>query len=139
MAKYYNGTDGSLSVDGVVIGKVRNWSFTGSVDALGTTTLADSAATYRSGRQSYSGSCDVLYYADGQGAVVSKPLLSDVLRTGAVAPSQKRRLVLAASARKLEFDAVITNVQIGASAGEVMQASISFVVTGQLVDASMGG
>lgn len=139
MAKFYSGTDGRLSVDGVVIGKVSAWSFSGSKQALETTTLADSAATYCNGRQSYSGSCEVFYYADANGQLPSKPMLSDVLRTAAATPNQKRRLVLSAGERKLEFDALITDVGLEASAGEVMSASIAFVVSGQLVDASIGG
>lgn len=138
MAKFYSGTDGRLSVDGVVVGKVRDWSFSGTKQALETTTLADNAATYCNGRQSYGGSCEVFYYEDANSQLSPKPLLSDVLRTTAATPNQKRRLVLSAGERKLEFDALITDVEIEASAGDVMSASISFVVSGQLIDASIG-
>jgi hypothetical protein len=139
MAKFYTGTDGSLSVDGTKIGKVSGWSFDGAVQSLETTTLADSVTTYRAGRQSYSGSCEVLYYADNQERLAAAPLLGDVLRTGAVPPDQKRRLELTAGNRKLSFDALITSVSTGLQVGEVMRASVSFVVCGPLVDASLGG
>jgi hypothetical protein len=139
MAKFYTGTDGNLSIDGAKVGKVSSWSFDGSVEALSTTTLGDSAATYRAGRQSYSGSCEVLYYANDQGQLTAAPLLGDVLRTGAVPPDQKRRLELTAGNRKLSFDALITSVSTGLQVGDVMRASVSFVVCGPLVDASLGG
>jgi len=138
MAKFYTGTDGSLSVDGTKIGKVSGWSFDGAVE-LETTTLADSVTAYRAGRQSYSGSCEVLYYANDQGQLTAAPLLGDVLRTGAVPPDQKRRLELTAGNRKLSFDALITSVSTGLQVGDVMRASVSFVVCGPLVDASLGG
>lgn len=139
MAKFYSGIDGSLSVDGTTIGKVRNWSFDGSVEALATTTLGDSAATYRAGRQGYTGNCEVFYYADSAGQLLTAPLLSDVISTGGVSPDQKRRLVLSAGDRRLSFDAVITDVAVAAEAGDVMRAAVSFVVSGPLVEASLGG
>ena len=139
MAKFYTGTDGSLSVDGTVIGKVSQWSFDGTVASLDATTLADTAATFRAGRQSYTGSCEVMYYADNLGRVAAAPLLGDVLRTGAVPPNQKRRFVLKAGPRQLSFDALITDVSTGVEVGSVMRASVSFVVCGPLVDASLGG
>jgi hypothetical protein len=65
--------------------------------------------------------------------------LSDVINTGGVPPDQKRRLELTAGDRKLSFDAVITDVAVAAEAGDVMRAAVSFVVSGPLVEASLGG
>jgi hypothetical protein len=139
MSKFYTGTDGSLSVDGTKIGKISGWTFDGAVESLDATTLADSVTTYRAGRQSYSGSCEVLYYTDVFDQLAAAPLLGEVLRTDAVSPNKKSRLDLIAGDRKLSFDALITGVSTGIRVGEVMRASVSFVVCGPLVDASMGG
>ena len=139
MGKFYSGIEGSLSVDGVVIGKVREWEFEGSAAALNTTTLGDWAPTYRYGMQGYSGSCSVLYYAVDDGTIEAKPLLGTVIRTGQVPTDQKHRFKLASSDRSVEFDALITSVGIGAEAGSVMRATIAFTVSGPLIEASLGG
>jgi hypothetical protein len=139
MGKLYSGITGSLSVDGVTIGKVREWSLEGSAEALATTTLGDWAPTYRYGRQQYAGSCVVLYYADENGKVESKPLIGDVLQTGKVPTGLKRRFKLVAGDRSVEFDALVTDVSMAAGAGDVLSADVSFTVSGPLIEASLGG
>lgn len=139
MAKYYNGIEGKLSVDGVAIGRVASWDFSTEIEALDVTTLGDASKVYRTGRQSSSGSCAFFYYAAADGHIEARPLLSSLIRTGRVPTNQTYRLKLASADRSVEFDAVVTSVQTGASAGGVMQASVSFVATGPLLEASLGG
>jgi hypothetical protein len=139
MGKVYTGIEGSLFVDGQKVGKVRNWTFDGDAEALETTTLGDYAPTYRYGRQSYAGSCTLYYYRNEADSIEGKTLFGTVLRTGKIDPDQKHRFKLVAGDRSLEFDALVTSVGLGAEQGDVMSADVSFVVSGPLIEASMGG
>jgi hypothetical protein len=138
MGKVYTGIEGSLFVDGQKVGKVRKWTFDGDAEALETTTLGDYAPTYRYGRQSYAGSCTLYYYRNKTGVIEGKTLFGALLRTGRIDPDQKYRLRLVAADRSVEFDALITSFGIGAEQGDVMSADVSFVVSGPLIEASMG-
>jgi len=139
MGKFYTGIEGSLSVDGVKVGKVRDWRFSGEAEALEVTTLGDYARSYTLGRQSHGGSCSLFWYANDQGTLEAKPLLGSILRTGRVDPDKKYRLRLTSSNLAYEFDAVITTVETGAQAGDVIQAGISFTVCGELLAVNLGG
>lgn len=142
MSKYLSGIDGALYCDGSRVARVRDWSLTGNVEALETTTLADAAKTFMNGVQSYSGQCSVFCYEDNAGVLQSTALVNSVMRVGATPNSLKHRLKLAvngqAKERAIECDVLITEVGIGASAGDVISANISFVVTGGLVTAGLG-
>lgn len=81
----------------------------------------------------------MFYHALPDGTVESRPLLSSLLTTSAVPVDQTYRLKLGSDDRSIECDALITSVDLGAEAGGVMQADISFVVTGSLIEASLGG
>jgi len=139
MGKFYTGIEGSLSVDGVKVGKVRDWRFSGEAEALEVTTLGDYARNYTLGRQSHSGSCSLFWYANDNGQVEAKPLVGAILRTGRVDPDKKYHLRLTSSNLAYEFDAVITTVETGAQAGDVIQAGISFTVCGELLAVNLGG
>ena len=139
MGKIYSGIEGGLVVDGLKVGKVRDWSIAGAIASLETTTLADYMPTYRAGRQEYSGSCKLYYYRNAAGTVEGQALFGAVLRTGHVDPDQKHRFKLVAGDRSLEFDALVTSVGLGAEQGDVMSADVSFVVSGPLIEASLGG
>lgn len=142
MSKFLTGIDGALYCDGARIARVRDWSLTGSVDALETTTLADSAKTFASGVQSYSGQCSAFCYENEVGELEAAVMTGDVLRTTATPYDRKHRLKLTVNGqgkdRALECDVVITGVSVGAAAGEAVAANISFVVTGNLLDAGLG-
>ena len=139
MGKVYTGIEGSLFVDGAKVGKVKNWDLAGSAETLSTTTLGDYAPTYRYGRQAYSGSCTLYYYRNETGVIEGKTLFGTLLRTGKIDPDQKHRFKLVAGDRSLEFDALVTSVGLGAEQGAVMSADVSFVVSGPLIEASLGG
>lgn len=139
MGKFYNGIEGSLSVDGAQIGKVRDWRFTADVEALDVTTLGDYSVNYMPGRQRYSGACNLYWYSTDEGKLESKPLVGAILTTGKVDPDKKYRLRLASSNLVYEFDALITNVSTGAQAGDVIQAGIAFNVCGPLRQVNLGG
>ena len=139
MGKVYTGIEGSLFVDGAKVGKVKSWDLAGSAETLPTTTLGDYAPTYRYGRQSYDGSCTLYYYRNEADSIEGKTLFGTVLRTGKIDPDQKHRFKLVAGDRSLEFDALVTSVGLGAEQGAVMSADVSFVVSGPLIEASLGG
>lgn len=139
MAKFYTGIEGSLSVDGVKIGKVRDWSFSGEADAIETTHLGEYGRQYIAGRQSHSGSCTLFWYANSDGAVEGRPLIGALLRTGHISPTERFTFRLESANVALEFQALVTRVETGVSPGSVMQASIGFVVCGELTEANLGG
>lgn len=141
MAKQYTGIDGALYVDGAKIGKVTEWTLDAEADALETTTLGDFARTYAYGVQGYSGSCTVLYYEDDAGQIDGTALLSDVLRTTATPTTQTHALDLrlnnGSKTRSLAFNALLNNVSITASVGEIITAEVSFTVSGPLTTATV--
>jgi hypothetical protein len=136
MAKVYTGRDGRLLIDGVEQIKVTNWSITGNLETLETTSLGDSQRTYVPGVQDFNGSATLLYYNDGTGRNDAAAALKKVLKIGAVAESDtvdlRLRLVEGNSNHDVRLTAYITNVSFGASVGEVSSAQISFQGTGAL-------
>ena len=67
MAKVFTGKDGRLLLDGVEQIKVTNWSMTGSLEMLETTSIGDNQRSYAPGVQEFNGSATLLYYNDGAG------------------------------------------------------------------------
>ena len=139
MSLFYTGMRGSLSADGVVIGKVRDWSLSGAAELGETTKLDDDAPTYRTLRQNYSGSCSVFYYKNAGDKVESAGLVGVILRTGKIPIDSVVRMELRSDDLALIFDAKLTQTSIAASAGDVMQASIDFNVNGPLQTVQLGG
>lgn len=136
MAQVFTGRDGRLLVDNVEQAKVTNWSLTGSLEVLESTTLGDSQRSYTPGVQEFSGTATLLYYVDDEGANDASTLLKKVLKTGAVASTDtvtlRLRLVQGSTNRDVELTAYITSVTYGASVGEISTAQISFQATGAL-------
>jgi hypothetical protein len=136
MAQVFTGRDGRLLVDDTEQAKVTNWSLTGSLEVLETTTLGDSERSYTPGVQEFSGTATLLYYVDDEGTNDASTLLKKVLKTGAVASTDtvtlKLRLVQGNANKDVELTAYITSVTYGASVGEVSTAQISFQATGAL-------
>lgn len=138
MALFYSGTNASLSVNGTKLGKVREWSIEGTAETVETTVLDDYSPTYRTLRQSYSGSLKLFYYRDEDENVESKSVLGVVLSPN-TAGNDLVVLELASSDMMLKFDAVIKRVSLSASTGQVMQADVSFLVNGPLKTVNLGG
>ena len=136
MAKVYTGRDGRLLIDGVEQIKVTNWSMTGNLETLETTSLGDGQRTYVPGVQEFNGSATLLYYNDGTGRNDAATALKKVLRIGSVSESDtvtmRLRLVENNSNHDVQLTAYITSVSFGASVGEVTSAQISFQGTGAL-------
>ena len=140
MAKYFTGVDGALLLDGNQVAKVASWALTAQTSSLETTTLGKYAREYIAGIQSYSGSATVYYYTDNNGALDSKGLLDEVIRTGPPDSTPVHSITLRLQetpARKVTFKVVITSAVLAAAPGELISVQISFVGTEPLSDASL--
>lgn len=138
MTGFFDSTQGKLFVNGSRIGRVRSLSISGEAEPLETTTLEDYARKYASGRKRFQGSCNVFYYETDAKALEGKDLIGSVFTTSGTYAS-KCRMRFEAQGRAMEFDAIVTAVDTGLSTGGIMMAAINFVVTGKLVEASLGG
>ena len=136
MAKVYTGKDGRLLIDGTEQIKVSNWTLTGSLEVLETTTLGDSQRTYVPGVQEFNGSASLLYYNDGTDRNDAATALKKVLKVSGITDSDTvtmtLRLVEGTTNHDVQLTAYITSVSFGASVGEVSRADISFQGTGAL-------
>ena len=136
MAKVYTGRDGRLLIDGTEQIKVSNWTLTGSLEVLETTSLGESQRSYVPGVQEFNGSATLLYYKDAAGRNDAGTALRKVLKTQGVSDADtvtiRLRLVDGDSNSDVFFTAYITSVSFGASVGEIVSAQISFQATGSL-------
>jgi len=141
MAKVYTGRDGRLLIDGTEQIKVSNWSLTGSLEVLETTTLGESQRTYTPGVQEFNGNATLLYYKDNDGRNDAATALKKVLRidgvSGGDTVTMRLRLVDGTSNSDVQLTAYITSVSFGASVGEVSSAQISFQGTGALTEVTI--
>ena len=141
MAKTYTGRDGRLLIDGLEQIKVTNWSLSGSLEMLETTSLGESQRTYAPGVQEFNGSATILYYNDGTGRNDAATALRKVLCIAAVADGDtvdmQLRLVEGNTNHDVRLTSYITSVSFGASVGEVSSAQISFQGTGALAEVTL--
>ena len=136
MAKIFTGKDGRLLLDDVDQIKVTNWSLTGNLEMLETTSLGDNQRSYCPGVQDFSGSATLLYYNDGAGRNDAALALRKVLRIDGVSEGDtvdmRLRLVEGSTSHDVRLATYITSVSFGASVGEVSSAQINFQGTGAL-------
>jgi hypothetical protein len=141
MAKIYTGKDGRLLIDGIEQIKVTNWTLTGSLEMLETTSLGESQRTYAPGVQEFNGSATLLYYKDAAGRNDAGAALRKILKTGGVSDGDtvvmRLRLVDGDAANDVTLNSYITSVSIGASVGEISSAQISFQATGALQEVTI--
>lgn len=137
----YTGRDGRLLIDGTEQIKVTNWSLSGSLEMLETTTLGDSQRNYAPGVQEFNGSATLLYYNDGTGRNDAALALKKVLRISGVSDGDtvdmRLRLVEGSTNHDVRLTTYITSVSFGASVGEVSSAQISFQGTGALTEVTI--
>ena len=126
---FFSGRDGSLYADGVRVARVSDWSLSSSVEALETTDLGMNERSYTPGLKSASGTCNVFYHNDDP-----VPLLKRVVQAGAATDTDIVRLSLRWGKKKIDVDALITQAGLSCQVGSVMQAAISFNVTGNYQD-----
>lgn len=141
MAKAFTGKDGRLLIDGIEQIKVTNWSLTGNLEMLETTSLGDSQRTYVPGVQEFSGSATLLYYNDGAGRNDAAMALRKVLRIAGVSDGDtvdmRLRLTEGDVNNDVALTTYITSVSFGASVGEVSSAQISFQGTGAIGEVTL--
>jgi hypothetical protein len=141
MAKVYTGRDGRLLLDGTEQIKVTNWTLTGSLEMLETTSLGESQRTYTPGIQEFNGSATLLYYNDGTGRNDAAVALKKVLRISGVSDGDtvdmRLRLVEGSTNHDVRLTTYITSVTFGASVGEVSSAQINFQATGALSEVTI--
>jgi hypothetical protein len=141
MAKAFTGKDGRLLLDEVEQIKVTNWSLTGNLEMLETTSLGDNQRSYCPGVQEFSGSATLLYYSDGAGRNDAALALRKVLRIDGVSSGDtvdmRLRLAEGSTNRTVRLTTYITSVSFGASVGEVSSAQISFQGTGALMNVTL--
>jgi hypothetical protein len=141
MAKVYTGKDGRLLIDGTEQIKVTNWTLTGSLEMLETTSLGESQRTYTPGIQEFNGSATLLYYNDGTGRNDAAIALKKVLRISGVSDGDtvdmRLRLVEGSTNHDVRLTTYITSVTFGASVGEVSSAQINFQATGALSEVTI--
>ncbi len=125
MSSFYSGKDGSLFVGQTRVARVSNWSLSASVEALEVTDLGQSERSYTPGLKSATGACSIFYYEDAPVELVSK-----VIKTGPAVEDDVVRLSLRWGPKKIDIDAYITKADIACQVGSVMQAQISFTITG---------
>lgn len=126
---YFSGRDGSLWVDGTRLGRVANWSLSSSVETLEVTDLGANERSYVPGLKSATGSATLFYYDDSP-----KALLSKVIRTSAPSEADVVRLSLRWGTKKVDVNAIVDKADISCQVGNVMQAAVSFTVTGNYAD-----
>ena len=136
MTKAFTGRDGRLLLDDVDQIKVTNWSLTGNLEMLETTSLGDNQRSYCPGVQDFSGIATLLYYNDGTGRNDAALALRKVLRIDGVSEGDtvdmRLRLVEGSTNHDVRLATYITSVSFGASVGEVSSAQINFQGTGAL-------
>jgi len=123
---YYSGRDGSLYLGSQKVAKVANWSLSSNVEALETTSLGDNERNYTPGLKSATGTASIFYYDDAPSS-----LLAYVIQTGAVTDTDDMAyLSLRWGDKRIDVDAYITSAELQSQVGAVMQANISFQVSG---------
>ena len=76
MAQVFTGKDGRLLLDGLEQIKVTNWSLTGSLEMLETTSLGDNQRTYCPGVQEFNGSATLLMSATASKSPATRSALA---------------------------------------------------------------
>jgi hypothetical protein len=146
-AKVYSGRDGRLFIDGAEQIKVLNWSLTGNLNMLETTTLGDFQRTFIPGVQEFTGNASLLYYNDGSDANAgagrndAAEALKKLLRIGGVGRAMtvdmRLRLINGNVNSDVRLTTYVTSINFGASVGEVSRAEITFQGTGALLEVTL--
>ena len=123
------GANGALKYNGVVIGKVRNWSLNVSREALDTTCLSTTDREYVPGLRSTSGSCSVLYDPDERKAA---ELLNGIFRDE-TEPTDVVEFVLdTLRNNRLYGKALITSISPSVSVGAAHSCEVQFQMSGRI-------
>ena len=125
------------------IAKVVSYQVQADLELLPQTALNENVRSYTPGLVGYNGSCDILYYKDDAQQISTKKILASLYKEDNSGVSEEDKVDLELSwidgndIKKITLTAYITNGGIGASVGEVTQASVSFTGSGHLISATI--
>ena len=149
MAKVYSGRDARLAIKAPgdsafsFVAKAVAFQVQADLETLETTALNEHVRSYTPGITGYNGSCSILYYKDDAQQINTQKLLASLFKSssGGVTANDKVDLELSwtdgSDTNKISLDAYITSGSIGASVGQIVQAEISFIGDGQLINATI--
>ena len=152
---FFTGTNGELQLDDQTIAAVQNWTLNVSVQTVSTKKLGDTDDTIEAIGRSITGSCRVLYYQEVLGTKSeddsASTFLNKVIKTregedsdnpygGTLAqgntPGEKfvdLKLIVkdgSSQDRYIKLRALITNISLAMSTGEILAADIQFQANG---------
>ena len=143
MGQFYSGQNGKLLIDGVAAAKVTNWTFTGQMSALSTTSLEDTDQTFIGGLRTMTGQCRLYYYDSGgvTNANSAKTLIDKLIKTRTTADDPGKaaepeyvtlrlQVVEGTATKEVEMEVLLTNAAMSMAVGEVLAADVAFQVNG---------
>ena len=150
---FFTGTNGKLQLDGQTIAAVQNWTLNVSVQTVSTKKLGDTDDTIEAIGRSTTGSCRVLYYQEVLGTKSkndsASTFLNKVIKTreggdnpfgGTLTQGDTSgekfvdlKLIVkdgSTQGRFIQLRALITNISLAMSTGEILAADIQFQANG---------
>tara|TARA_Y100001938_G_C8092120_1_gene435674 strand:- start:2997 stop:3428 length:432 start_codon:yes stop_codon:yes gene_type:complete len=143
MAKPYTGSDATLLLGAEELAKVKQYSFSASAGLLETTSLGDNSRTFTYGLRTYTGSATLIYYKQDDNSNDASTLLKSIINTNTsgLSSTDKKALTMrfkdGTDLNDVAMNVYITGANFSASAGEILQAQISFQATGDLTSVSI--
>ena len=143
MAGFYSGKEGQLFIDGTQVAKVRSWSFTFNQAVLETVSLGDTDRTIVNGIRSYTGNASIYYYqtSPGSGSGKLSNIIDNTIKAAgnpgengtSEAISFKFKLRIkdgSASGRFIQFQGIVTSLNMTNTVGEITAGDITFEANG---------
>ena len=152
---FFTGTNGKLQLDGQTIAAVQSWTLNVSVQTLSVKTLGDTDDIIEPSGRSITGSCRILYYQDQlgtkDGLTSASTILNKIIKvrqdgvstteyggklTQGDTPNEKfvdLKLIVndgTATGKFIGLRALLTNVSLAMSVGEVVAADVQFQSNG---------
>ena len=150
---FFTGTNGKLQLDGQTIAAVQSWTLNVSVQTLSVKTLGDTDDIIEPSGRSITGSCRILYYQDTLGTkstlnsastflnkVIKEREGGDNVYGGSLLQGNTTnekfvdlKLIVndgTSAGKFIELRALLTNVSLAMSVGEVVAADVQFQSNG---------
>jgi hypothetical protein len=137
MKTYYTGSTGSIRYDNARLIDVADWAIQADLSPVETTTLGDTATTFRYSRPSYSGTLTI--YADQREDSDIEIVTADLLRTSFSDQSISHDLILRAGTNVVRCNAVFESVNYEIQPGSIVAAALSFRISGQFTEYNWTG
>jgi len=126
------GNDGAISINGIAVLSVRNYSLDMTADTIETTTMGVDVRTYISGLSSFSGSADVYFDASDYDTNEStfNPTAGLVGASGVAGKFYLAKDYSSTSDHVFQGSLIVTGYTVNSSMDGMVEASISFQGTG---------